>query len=348
MKNTSPHTITCPKCGHQFPLTEAFTRQLRSELEEEMQNRLKSELATLTKQFQEKELLLLKQQQQLQQEKEQIELTVQRRLTQERHQITQEIRQTLAEEHRLLLSDKELIIQQLRQQIQELKTSATRSNITIHGKSLEITLAQDLRSAFPQDTITDTPTGTRGADIRQDVFTPTRQHCGTILWETKRAQRWSNDWPQKLKNDQRNASAELAVIVTTALPPNTSPIAQHQGIWICTPNLAAALATALRHSLITTHALRLQHTSAADKAQQLYQYLCSTEFRQQFEAIVETFIALEDQLHSEKRALNRQWKIRETQLKKAITHTAHLYGSIQGIAGRDALPTIKHLALLPH
>jgi hypothetical protein len=50
-------------------------------------------------------------------------------------------------------------------------------------------------------------------------------------------------------------------------------------------------------------------------------------------------------LAAEQRAFARQWKEREQQLVKALQHTAMLYGSIQGIAGRAALPEIASLAL---
>jgi hypothetical protein len=69
------------------------------------------------------------------------------------------------------------------------------------------------------------------------------------------------------------------------------------------------------------------------------------EFRQHVEAVVESFQGLQDQLAAEQRAFARQWREREEQVRKAITHTAMLYGGIQGIAGRDALPEIQSLQL---
>jgi hypothetical protein len=79
----------------------------------------------------------------------------------------------------------------------------------------------------------------------------------------------------------------------------------------------------------------------------LYDHLCGVEFRQHIEAIVEAFCGLQEQLAAEQRAFARQWKEREQQLQKAITHTAMLYGGVQGIAGREALPEIQPLQLAP-
>jgi hypothetical protein len=69
------------------------------------------------------------------------------------------------------------------------------------------------------------------------------------------------------------------------------------------------------------------------------------EFRQHIEALVESFLGLLEQLGAEQRAFARQWKEREQQLQKAIAHAVMLYGGIQGITGRDALPVLKTLQL---
>jgi hypothetical protein len=105
------------------------------------------------------------------------------------------------------------------------------------------------------------------------------------------------------------------------------------------------LAAALRQGLVATAIQRFQQSNSTDKMTLLYNHLCSVGFRQNIEAIVESFIGIKEQLDAEKRAFAKQWKEREAQLEKAITHTAALYGGIQGIAGREALPEIQTLAL---
>jgi hypothetical protein len=78
---------------------------------------------------------------------------------------------------------------------------------------------------------------------------------------------------------------------------------------------------------------------------QLYDHLCGLEFRQHVEAVVDCFKLLQEQLGDEQRAFAKQWKEREKQIMKAIQHTAMMYGGIQGIAGREALPEIATLQL---
>jgi len=44
------------------------------------------------------------------------------------------------------------------------------------------------------------------------------QYCGTIIWESKRTKGWSDGWIDKLKDDQREVKADIAVLMSIALP----------------------------------------------------------------------------------------------------------------------------------
>ena len=62
--------------------------------------------------------------------------------------------------------------------------------------------------------------GARGADLVHEVRDGTLRVCGTIVWEIKNTRHWQPAWIDKLKADQRAIGANLAVIVSTALPDN--------------------------------------------------------------------------------------------------------------------------------
>jgi hypothetical protein len=76
----------------------------------------------------------------------------------------------------------------------------------------------------------------------------------------------------------------------------------------------------------------------------LYDFLTSTTFRMQVEAIVEGFSSMKTALESEKRSMQRIWKEREKQIDKVVTNTIDMYGSIKGIAG-NAVQSVKALEL---
>ncbi len=310
----------------------------------EAQSRLEAQQAKL-KLAQDAELELRRQQRELEEAKAALELDVARRLDAERQKIADTARQQGADAERLKVADKDNVIKGLQEQIASLQQRAEQGSMQLQGETLELELENHLRAAFPFDSLAEIKKGQRGADVSQRVRTNTGLDCGAILWEAKRAKNWSADWPEKLKEDQREAKAELAVIVTTCPPETVRGIGPVDGVWVCEPLFAVALASALRQGLISTAGQRLQNTGRADKMSLLYDYLCGVEFRQHVQAVVEAFLALQEQLAAEQRAFAKQWKEREQQLQKAITHTAMLYGGIQGIAGREALPEIQTLQL---
>jgi hypothetical protein len=177
------------------------------------------------------------------------------------------------------------------------------------------------------------------------VRTNTGHECGSILWETKRAKNWSKDWPAKLKEDQRAAKAELAVLVSEVLPPTVNGFGWSDGVWLCEATLAMPLAAALRQGVVTAAVARQNGEGRQSKMEHLFAYLTSLEFRQRVEGIVEAFKAMREDLEAEKRALQKHWARREKQLDQALAHTAMLYGGVQGIVGQNALPDIIPLQL---
>ncbi|MGA3171125.1 MAG: DUF2130 domain-containing protein [Chthoniobacteraceae bacterium] len=310
----------------------------------QLEEHLESKGAALKK-AQEAELNLLKQKREFEEAKAQMDLEMARKLDEERKQIAETARQQAVEAGRLKLAERDEKIRGLHDKIAELQQRAEQGSTQTQGEALEITLEGDLRAAFVYDEITEVKKGQRGADVVQRVRTNAGVECGSILWETKRAKNWSSDWPEKLKEDQRQAAAALAVLVTTTLPEGLRGMGQHEGVWVCEPGLALPLAAALRGGLISVGVQKLQDTDRAGKMAQLYDHLCGIEFRQHVEAVVDCFKSLQEQLGDEQRAFAKQWKEREKQITKAIQHTAMMYGGIQGIAGREALPEIATLQL---
>lgn len=314
----------------------ALVRDLQTQLAEQ-QLKLKT--------AQDAELDLRKRQRDLEEAKQNADLVMARKLDEERAAIAENARRQAAEAERLKLADKDNKIRDLQQQISALQQRSEQGSVQAQGETLEMELEHSLRAAFPFDEIGEVKKGQRGADVRHTVRTNNGLVCGQVIWEAKRAKNWTPDWVEKLKGDQREAKADIAVIVTTCPPEGLRGIGQRDGVWICEPVFAVALGQALRQGLVSTATQRVQQANRSEKMAVLYDHLCSVEFRHQIEGIVEAFIALKDQIDAEKRAFAKQWKERESQLEKAIVNVASVYGGIQGIAGREALPEISRLEL---
>jgi hypothetical protein len=107
-----------------------------------------------------------------------------------------------------------------------------------------------LRERFSLDEIHPVPKGEFGGDVLQKVVGPVGQHCGTMLWEFKRTKNWSDGWLPKLRDDQRTAKAEVAIIVSNTLPKGVQTFDYTDGVWITDVRCAIPVAIALRQSLI--------------------------------------------------------------------------------------------------
>jgi hypothetical protein len=214
------------------------------------------------------------------------------------------------------------------------------------GEVLELDLEAMLRARFQTDIIEPVAKGVRGADIIQRVYTRTGQLCGSIAWESKRTKAWNDEWVVKLKDDQREMKADLAVIVTEVLPKGITAFGQVDGVWVTAVPLAGCVADTLRENLTQVSLARLSAVGKNEKMEAIYGYLSGPEFRQRVEGIVEAFRAMREDLESEKRAMMRIWAKREKQIERVTTNTTGMYGDMQGIIG-STLPEIKLLELAP-
>ena len=235
-------------------------------------------------------------------------------------------------------------MESMRKQIEELRRKAEQGSQQLQGEVQELELEEILRAAFPFDSIEPVPKGIRGADVLQKVHNQSGHFCGTILWESKQTKAWSDAWIAKLKDDQREVKAEIAVILTTTLPKGVDAFNQVDGVWITNYKSLMGLTTALRINLIQLSNTKLASVGKGEKMEALYNYLSGVEFRQRIEAIVEAFSTMKQDLDQEKRAMTKIWAKREKQIERVVTSTAGMYGDIQGIVGAS-LPELKGLEL---
>lgn len=271
-----------------------------------------------------------------------MELTIQKRLSEAQEVIKLKAKQEAENELNLKVQERDLKIQGMQKQIEELRRKAEQGSQQTQGEVQELELENILKSTFPYDTVVPVPKGEFGGDALQQVNTPLGQGCGQILWESKRTKAWSDGWLAKLRDDQRTAKAEIAVIVTQTLPKGIESFGLLEGIWITSPQFAIPLAMTLRYTLIEVTTVRKVGEGQQTKMEVLYQYLTGPRFRHRVEAIVEKFTDMQQDLEKERKTMMKLWARREEQIRGVIDSTAGMYGDMQGIAGR-ALQEIKGL-----
>jgi hypothetical protein len=291
-----------------------------------------------------KELQLRKERRDLEEKRQTLELEMTRRLDEEREKIKDETLSIFTEEHRLKDLEKDKKISDMLKQIEDLKRKAEQGSQQLQGEVLELELEEMLKTNFPLDNLEPVGKGKRGADILQRVHNQSGQYCGTIIWESKRTKGWNDGWIEKLKEDQREAKAEIAVLVTTALPKEVNNFTQINGIWVTNFPLAICLAGPLRLTLIQVANAKLSEVGKYEKMEVLYGYLSGPEFRQKVEAIVEAFASMKKDLDHEKRTTIKNWSKREKQIERVIYNISGMFGSMQGIMGAS-LPEIKSLEM---
>ncbi len=249
-------------------------------------------------------------------------------LAKERATLQQEQQRLRDEEHRQQIGGLEKTISELTRQVQQ-------GSMQLQGEAQEVVLRDVLASAFPIDQFDDVPTGVPGADVLQRVRAADGSDCGVIVWESKRTKNWSDAWLPKVRDDQREAGASIAVIVTQALPADIRHFSVKDGVWVCAPAFAHPLGIALRKALVDVAATKRAAEGSGQKMHILYEYLIGPEFRNRVEGVLEAFVDMREDLDGEKRALLARWKKRERQINRALTNVTAFYGDLQGIAGRQ-------------
>ena len=314
--------------SEQFKLMQQELNEKSEQLKE--LNRSKAEIARLMREREElKEVALAEAQLQLNQA-----------LTTEKDKI----RKSEEEKNELRIRELQKKLEDQMKLTEEMRRKQEQGSMQMQGEVQELAIEEWLMTHFPLDTIDEIKKGARGGDCIQVVHTRSKQNCGRIYYESKRTKDFQTGWIEKFKADMREKEADIGVLVTEAMPQSMDRVGQIDGVWVCTYEEFKGLAAVLRESVIQVSIALSSQENKGDKMVMLYDYLSSTTFRMQVEAIVEGFSSMKIALESEKRSMQRIWKEREKQIDKVTTNTIDMYGSIKGIAG-SAIQSVKALEL---
>jgi hypothetical protein len=278
-----------------------------------------------------KELELLKDKRELESAKRTLELDVARQLNKEREQIREEAIKEASEQHHLKDAEREQILQQALKANEDMRRRLEQGSQQVQGEVLELELDQMLRDQCPLDEILEVPKGVRGADVLQRVNSSAGYSCGLIIWEAKNTKNWGNDWVSRLKENQRLANADVAVIVSEVVPKDVDSFGFRDGVWIAKRRYVPALLLALRHALSEVARAKRAVVSKNDNIEVLFNYLTGPEFRHRVEAIANSFVEMRADLEKEKRTISKNWARRAKQLDVIIVNTSEMYGDLQGL-----------------
>jgi len=353
--------VTCPSCGHSFSPDDILTHEIEVELRAKLEKELLAkateqaskelrdkeaeikELKDRAKEAAEYELKLRAEKRVIEEAKEKFELEKQRQLDAERMKIKAEAEQKILEQEKYKFEEKEKVISDLKKALEDAQRKASQGSQQLQGEVVELDVENVLRAEFPTDTVDEVKKGQRGGDCMQTIVDRLGRSCGTILWEVKNGV-WNHNWLAKLKADGREAKAHLFALVTTQAPDTIKTFAYLEGVWVVRREYLTTLATSLRFTLVSLNDERSKNQGKQEKAEVLYQYVTSHEFRGRVEAITEAFTGMQEEIEKEKRYFNTKWSRQEKQIRAVIDNTQGMYADMQGYIGK-ALPSITKLEL---
>ena len=105
--------------------------------------------------------------------------------------------------------------------------------------------------------------------------------------------------------DKQAAKADVAVIVTDALPEHVQHMGGVRGVLLTTFSLAACLAETLRVNMALLGQTRMALSGQDDQKSRIFQYFTSPQFHERMATIAEQFQQMQADLTREKAAMNR-------------------------------------------
>jgi hypothetical protein len=365
--------IKCPSCGYIFELSETIIFDLENELkkkfsakEEELEDRLLTEkkqfikdvegktterlqsdfdlkLDFLQKQTNDTNKKYLESQAKIQNLLREASYSSQAleeektRLLEEHNKSKKEletqIQTKVDEEHRLKTLERDKIIQDQKNKLVEMQRKLEQGSQQMQGEVFELDIETKLQVKYPQDGIFPVVKGTRGADIIQSVRNTLLQECGKIIIEVKNTKQFSKKFIDKIKEDKREANADIAIILTVSLPSDIKYFTIQDGVVICDYVSFFNLVDIFRDKLIEVHNIQISNQNRADKVDILYNHVTDPKFFEKLTTLYDLYVNMRSSLDLEKNSIRRHWNKRETELEILVNNVNDIWSGLNAIVG---------------
>lgn len=330
---------------------EQIKETIRQEINEEKSlqlQELENELVNKTKMIKElngTKAQLERLRREMEEQETKIVLDKERELNERLEQARSTIKEQLQQETFLKLKERESVIDQLKEQLDIAKRKAEQGSMQLQGEAMETSLEQMLRELHSSDEISEIRKGAVGADCIQNIMV-NGATVGRIIYEVKNTKSFSPGWVPKIKEDSREAKADLMVIVSKNLPNPKEKFCLVDGVWITTLNNARDLSLILRFGLLKVASVQITQQGKQTKSQILFDYLVSEDFKQTMEAVLDGLKSIQESHESEKLKMQRLWREREKALEQVLSNCIQFWSTIKGTVGKT-MPEIESLQFLP-
>lgn len=134
------------------------------------------------------------------------------------------------------------------------------------------------------------------------------------------------------------------MIVSDVLPEDGKTFMELGGVWACTIDVAADLATVLRQVVLRTTRARGAASRRDDLKGQIYDYVTSPVFAGYIRSIVDTTMRIRQGVDAERRAFEARWAERDRLVESIFADLAAIYGDLRGIDA--SVTTVDNLELM--
>jgi hypothetical protein len=197
------------------------------------------------------------------------------------------------------------------------------------GGFQEDDLVRMLVAEFPRDRIRRIPQRA-GADIEHEVFQD-GESCGVIVYESKNAASWSNEWVSKLRADALAHGASACILVTQAFPGKTQDFTSVDGVPVIHPRFLVSLVRVVRSGLVQVKVQELSQDNKGYKLEQLMSYLNGPDFRNRMNAVCTSVIKLEEIQQKERVAHDKTWRDQSALFKAINTSSNEIDDEIRAV-----------------
>ena len=307
----------------------------------EKEQEYKAEKEVLDKSI-EKQKELFKQNAELENKVKSFELTILERVKAAKQEQDKATREALDAKTKLEKGDLERKLEIVSKQLEEAQRKINQGSQEAQGEVLEEQFRDALERSFGKpDKIREIKKGARGADMALDIHSPQGVLLGSILFETKRTEKWNSNWIEKIKGDLLENRADVGVIIATNLPEGVRYFDQIEGVYIASPTCGLQLAHVLRETIVSVAREKNLQVNMEDKAQVLYNYFRSSEFKQRVERVVRAVLEMRMDLEKERNAMQRLWSARDEQNQLMSSSFASLVGKVGQLADVKDIPELE-------
>jgi hypothetical protein len=204
----------------------------------------------------------------------------------------------------------EATVKSLKDHNDELGRRVEKLSAPNRGDFNEEDIFAQLARAFPEDEITRTHHGQRGADIFQTVRFRTDgslTEAGLIIYECKDTLKWSSAFISQMKAQAKLHGTPYTILVTQVFPAGSANLAVLDEVVVVDPARCISIAEIMRRMVIESYRSGAIAGSQAEKTDELFRFIASVEFKERFDSLSDDVDKLEGLLAKERQSHQKVW-----------------------------------------